>query len=107
MGAGQYCQIYLVRGVKTRTLETMACGAVVVGSEAAFDGIGHIVENGVDCIIVNNHAEFFSVIRDLINDKQKRAKISSAANMVVEKYLSWDVLGPIYEKLYQDVAKSK
>lgn len=89
-------------GIKTRALQALACGAAVVGTSVAFEGIKEFVQNKEHCVIVDSNNEFIEEITKLLANEVYRLEISRSAKTMIHECLSWERLGPLYENLYQD-----
>jgi Glycosyltransferase len=87
-------------GIKTRVAQAMGIGLAVVGTETAFEGIPFVHgEHGMKYATMTECAA--SVIR-LINDKSLRKVIGESAHRLALKQFSLNIVGPQYEKLYQE-----
>ena len=93
-------------GIKTRALQAMACGAAVVGTSVAFAGIKEFVQKDKHCIIVDSDSGFVEEIIRLLANENYRLEMGNSAKALIYEKLSWDRLGPLYEKLYQDAANT-
>lgn len=89
-------------GIKTRALQALACGAAIVGTRVAFEGLQDYVQSGTHCMIANTPDELALHLDELLSDNGKRKAIGDAASALVRTHLSWSHLGPQYETLYFD-----
>lgn len=87
-------------GVKTRALQAMACGAAVVGTPAAFEGISDVVHNGTHCIIVDTPFAIAGAVKKLLSDQAACEQLGNAAAELIKANFSWKHLAPQYERLY-------
>lgn len=87
-------------GIKTRALQALACGAAIVGTKVAFEGLQEYVQNGTHCMIANTPDELALQLNELLSDDTKRKAMGNAATTLVRTHLSWSHLGPQYEALY-------
>lgn len=87
-------------GVKTRLLQAMACGSAVVGTRAAFEGIGDFVKSGTHCIIVDSSSGIAGAAAQLLLDREACLRIGVAASAMINENFTWEALSPRYERLY-------
>ncbi|WP_417158760.1 glycosyltransferase family 4 protein [Spirulina subsalsa] len=81
-------------GIKNKTLEAMAAGVPVVGSDRALEGLkadphGALRANGV--------AEFVTAIETLVQNPEQRRSLSAAGRALIEREFTWAVAGARYE----------
>jgi polysaccharide biosynthesis protein PslH len=93
-------------GIKTRALQALGCGATVVGTAVAFEGLREYVRSGEHCIIAESIPTLASEILLLLGDVEKRASLGREASRLAHDQLSWSRLGPQYEDLYRSAATS-
>jgi len=93
-------------GIKTRALDALSCGAAVVGTTVAFEGIREYVKNGQHCVIVDSMSSLANEVLALLEDPPRRHSLGAEASQLVRNELSWSRLGPEYEKLYRTAAES-
>lgn len=87
-------------GAKTRTLQAMGLGLPVVGSETAFAGIPFInCEHG---LLYKTMPECAELILSLLNNRKMCENLGAKAHQLVLEEFSLSVVGPKYEKLYQE-----
>jgi len=67
-------------GLKNRTIAALASGAVVIGTIAAFEGVG--VVGGVDSIIYKKPAEAWKAVEYLQNRSSERSAIGEAGRLL-------------------------
>lgn len=93
-------------GIKTRALQALGCGATVVGTEVAFEGLREYVRSDEHCVIAESMASLANEVLLLLGDTQKRQSIGRAASRLAHDQLSWSKLGPQYEDLYRSAIGS-
>lgn len=87
-------------GVKTRALQAMACGAAVVGTQAAFEGISDFVQSETHCVIVETPSAIAGAVTQLLLDQEKCEQLGRAAAKLINANFSWKSLASRYECLY-------
>lgn len=88
-------------GIKTRALQALGCGATVVGTAVAFEGLREYVRSGEHCMIAESIPSLANEILLLLGDAQQRQLIGREASKLAHDKLSWSKLGPQYEELYR------
>jgi glycosyltransferase involved in cell wall biosynthesis len=87
-------------GIKNKTLEAMAAGTPVVGSDRGLEGINVDKEGFPLCALrANRIEEYVEAISRLFADAQLRATLSRNARAMVEKEYSWSNLAKRYEQV--------
>lgn len=85
-------------GFRGRTIELMAMGVPVIGTNNALDSIE--MENGKHGFIEDEDNEIIKVALDLLNNKAKRDQVSeNAIELVKEKYTLEATFGKLSKKL--------
>ncbi|EGJ34744.1 MULTISPECIES: glycosyltransferase family 4 protein [Moorena] len=94
-------------GIKNKTLEAMAAGVPVVGSDRGLEGLAVDGANTPLRALRANHVnEYLSAITRLFEDPQLRAKLSQNARSLIENEYTWDRAGQCYEQaLTQSVVR--
>ena len=93
-------------GAKTRTLQAMGLGLPVVGTETAFAGMPF--SNREHGLLYKTMPECAELILSLLNDRKMCEDLGEKAHQLVMDEFSLSVVGPKYEKLYQEaIAKFK
>ncbi|MDY6783742.1 MAG: glycosyltransferase family 4 protein [Cyanobacteriota bacterium] len=87
-------------GMKIKTLEAMAAGAPVVGSDRALEGL-KVDGEGVtlQALRANTVDEFVDGISRLFEDVELRDRLSKAARSRIEKEYTWERAAQRYEQL--------
>lgn len=88
-------------GIKTRALQALACGSVVIGTSIAFEGLQDFVTDKVDCIISKDISGITDAVIFLLANKSKCSEIRSAAVNLTKSSLSMASLLPEYEAMYR------
>ncbi|MDK0750906.1 glycosyltransferase [Clostridium perfringens] len=87
-------------GTRTKILESMAKGTVVISTNKGCEGINNIVD-GKNILIANNAKEFVEKISFCINNKSITKDIElNAYNMVKNEY-DWNVIGKKMSGFYK------
>jgi polysaccharide biosynthesis protein PslH len=84
-------------GIKNKTLEAMAAGVPVVGSDRGLEGL--TVEHPLRALRANSVDEYVQAIRRLFDDAALRQQISDAAHSYVTQEFSWEQAGKRYEQV--------
>ena len=87
-------------GIKNKTLEAMAAGTPVVGSDRALEGLavdGPDVELGA--LRANRPQEYVSAISRLFEDGAMRSQLSANGRSLVERSFTWERAGACYEQM--------
>ena len=87
-------------GIKNKTLEAMAAGIPVVGSDRGLEGLsvdGTNVE--LRALRANKPEEYVNAISQLFENPQLRAELSHNARKLVETEFTWESAGRRYEQV--------
>lgn len=86
-------------GIKNKTLEAMAAGTPIVGSDAALEGVA---VDGADvplrALRANELAEYIYAVSRLFENRQLRKQLSENARSLIEKQYTWERAGELYEQ---------
>lgn len=93
-------------GIKTRALQALGCGATVVGTAVAFEGLREYVRSGEHCVIAESIPSLANEVLLLLGDAEKRQSLGREASRLAHDQLSWSKLGPQYEELYRSAIES-
>ena len=87
-------------GMKIKTLEYMAAGTPVVGSDRGLEGI-EVAGEGIPlrALRANTVPEYVKAISSLFDDAQLRATLSRNGRKLIEKEYTWSSLSQQYEKV--------
>ena len=85
-------------GAKTRVVQAMALGAVVVGTRTAFEGIP--LTSGIQGVIYDSAEECALALINLLGNMADRHRIGLAAATLAANEYSLDRVGPMYEAIY-------
>ncbi len=87
-------------GIKNKTLEAMAAGTPVVGSDRGLEGL---TVDGADvplrALRANNLTEYVYTISRLFEDRQLRKQLSENGRMLIENKYTWKRAGELYEQV--------
>lgn len=87
-------------GMKIKTLESMASGAPVVGSDRGLEGIEVDSPHVPLCALrANSIEEYVTAISRLFEDAQLRDQLSRNGRSLIEKNYTWERLGTLYEQV--------
>ncbi|NET87097.1 MAG: glycosyltransferase [Kamptonema sp. SIO1D9] len=90
-------------GIKNKTLEAMAAGIPVVGSDRGLEGLA---VDGADVPLramrANDLEEYIYSISRLFDEPALRKKLSQNARSLIEKQYTWERAGSRYEQLVCD-----
>jgi glycosyltransferase involved in cell wall biosynthesis len=87
-------------GIKNKTLEAMAAGTPVVGSDRALEGLS--VDGGdvpLRALRANEPTEYVYAVSRLFEDRQLRKQLSENARSLIEKKYTWERAGKLYEQV--------
>jgi glycosyltransferase involved in cell wall biosynthesis len=87
-------------GIKNKTLEAMAAGVPVVGSDRALEGLT-IDPHQPQALRANQVSEYITAISQLLDDPSLRAELSENGRRLIEKNYTWQRLGADYEAVLQ------
>jgi polysaccharide biosynthesis protein PslH len=87
-------------GIKNKTLEAMAAGTPVVGSDRGLEGLACDSPNvPLRALRANKPDEYVKAINQLFNNSQLRAELSQNARKYVESEFTWESAGKRYEEV--------
>jgi glycosyltransferase involved in cell wall biosynthesis len=87
-------------GIKNKTLEAMASGIPVVGSNRGLEGL--MVDNAripLRALRANEPSEYVTAISQLFDNPQLRAELSNNARNLIETEFTWENAGKCYEEV--------
>lgn len=86
-------------GIKNKTLEAMAAGVPVVGSDRGLEGLAVDGANvPLSALRANRVEDYVAAIDRLFQDAALRRDVSQAARRLVEQGYTWEQTGKEYEK---------
>ena len=94
-------------GLRNRTLEAMAAGVPVVGSDRALSGFEIDGAVPLRAMRANTIEEYVYAIGRLFCEPKLREKLSVNARSLVEKEYTWDRIGQKYEQVLVSVSKKR
>ncbi|MEO0866937.1 MAG: glycosyltransferase [Cyanobacteria bacterium J06642_11] len=87
-------------GIKTKTLESMAVGVPVVGSDRGLEGMDVDTDNVPLRALRANHPEdYVKAIGQLFEDTELRRTLSENARQMIEAEFNWESLGQKYAQV--------
>ncbi|MBF2063519.1 MAG: glycosyltransferase [Calothrix sp. C42_A2020_038] len=87
-------------GIKNKTLEAMAAGVPVVGTDRGLEGLAcDSSDVPLRAIRANQVSEFIQAISQLFDNTQLRAELSHNARQYVESKFTWEGAGQYYEQV--------
>lgn len=87
-------------GIKNKTLEAMAAGTPVVGSDRGLEGLP--VDGGevpLRALRANEPTEYVYAVSRLLENRQLRKQLSENARSLIEKKYTWERAGKLYEQV--------
>ncbi|BAY36335.1 group 1 glycosyl transferase [Nostoc sp. NIES-2111] len=84
-------------GIKNKTLEALAAGVPVVGSDRGLEGLA--IDTPLTALRANQPAEYISAISKLFDNPQLRSQLSQNGRKLVEAEFTWDIAGKRYEQV--------
>ncbi len=87
-------------GIKNKTLEAMAAGVPVVGSDRGLEGLTVDGPNvPLRALRANRIEEYVHQISCLFNDASLRKKLSLQGRALIEREYTWNIAGKLYEQV--------
>ncbi|MEM1255913.1 MAG: glycosyltransferase [Cyanobacteria bacterium P01_H01_bin.21] len=87
-------------GIKTKTLESMAVGVPVVGSDRGLEGMNVDVKDmPLRALRANSPQEYVKAIGQLFEDATLRQQLSQNARHMIEAEFNWESLGQRYAQV--------
>ena len=87
-------------GIKNKTLEALAAGVPVVGSDRGLEGLA---VDGADvplrALRANEPTEYVYAISRLFEDRQLRKQLSENGRSLIEQKYTWERAGKLYEQV--------
>jgi glycosyltransferase involved in cell wall biosynthesis len=87
-------------GIKNKTLEALAAGVPVVGSDRGLEGLA---VDGADvplrALRANEPTEYVYAISRLFEDRQLRKQLSDNGRSLIEQKYTWERAGKLYEQV--------
>ncbi len=97
--------LMLARGVQNKIIEAMACGAPIVCTTGAHEGIA--ATPGQEYLIADTAEQFRQMVLDLLAKPEQRQGLSQAARSFVEHNLDWNGLMARFVAEVKHVARPK
>ncbi|MGD2181192.1 glycosyltransferase family 4 protein [Lusitaniella coriacea] len=86
-------------GIKNKTMEAMAAGVPVVGSDRGLEGLAVDGENvPLAALRANTVEEYVTAIGRLFDEPQLRQELAKTARSLIEEEFTWESAGSRYEK---------
>ncbi|MGB3493066.1 MAG: glycosyltransferase [Elainellaceae cyanobacterium] len=86
-------------GIKNKTLEAMAAGVPVVGSDRGLEGLSvDDPDQPLRALRANQPQEYVTAIRQLFESPELRAQLSAEGRSLIEATYTWNQAGCAYEK---------
>jgi glycosyltransferase involved in cell wall biosynthesis len=87
-------------GIKNKTLEAMAAGVPVVGSDRGLEGLAvDGINTPLRALRANKPAEYVKAISQLFTQPELRLQISHQARELMETEFTWEIAGYCYEQV--------
>jgi polysaccharide biosynthesis protein PslH len=84
-------------GIKNKTLEAMAAGTPLVGSDRGLEGLAVDGSNPLRALRANQIEEYVAAVGRLFEDPQLRQQLSREGRSLVEREYTWEQAGRKYE----------
>jgi polysaccharide biosynthesis protein PslH len=88
-------------GIKNKTLEAMAAGTPIVGSDRGLEGLAVDGANPLRALRANQIEDYCRAIDRLFEEPQLRQQLSREARSLVEREYTWEQAGWRYEQAIQ------
>jgi polysaccharide biosynthesis protein PslH len=87
-------------GIKNKTLEAMAAGVPVVGSDRGLEGLAVDGKTTpLRALRANQPAEYITAISQLFENPELRLQLSHDARQLIESDFTWEIAGQHYEQV--------
>ncbi|MBK1989596.1 glycosyltransferase [Sphaerospermopsis aphanizomenoides BCCUSP55] len=87
-------------GIKNKTLEAMAAGIPVVGSDRGLEGLAvDGIKTTLKALRANQPREYVTAISQLFEQPELRYQLSTHARQMVETQFTWEIAGQRYEEI--------
>ncbi|TAE60680.1 MAG: glycosyltransferase [Nostocales cyanobacterium] len=87
-------------GIKNKTLEAMAAGIPVVGSDRGLEGLdADGINTPLRALRANKPAEYVEAISRIFAQPQLRHQLSVNARQMIETQFTWEIAGQLYEQI--------
>jgi polysaccharide biosynthesis protein PslH len=87
-------------GIKNKTLEAMAAGVPIVGSDRGLEGLAVDGSSiSLRALRANEPAQYVSAISQLFDNPELRSQLSHNGRQLVETEFTWDMAGKSYEQV--------
>ncbi|MEH2069423.1 MAG: glycosyltransferase family 4 protein [Nostoc sp.] len=87
-------------GIKNKTLEAMAAGVPIVGSDRGLEGLAvDGINESLRALRANEPGEYVTAISKLFDNRELRSQLSHNGRQLVETEFTWDIAGKSYEQV--------
>jgi glycosyltransferase involved in cell wall biosynthesis len=88
-------------GIKNKTLEAMAAGVPVIGSDRGLEGLA-VDGAGVPlrALRANTVEDYVEAITKVFEDAHLREQLSQNARSLIEQQYTWERAGELYEQVF-------
>jgi glycosyltransferase involved in cell wall biosynthesis len=87
-------------GIKNKTLEAMAAGVPVVGSDRGLEGLEVDSPNvPLRALRANSVSEYVDAVTRLFEESQLRQELSQNGRQFIEKNYTWERAAQLYEQV--------
>lgn len=90
-------------GIKNKVLEAMAMGLPVVATTLSVEAIEAV--SGKEFLVGDNPEDFAKAVVGLLNNSEKRIKLTENARRTIEEKYNWNTVVARYENLYESLLK--
>ena len=88
-------------GTRLKILEAMAMGKAIVSTRIGAEGID--LQHGEHALLADTPAEFSAAVCRLLDDRELRLRLGSAARALAEREYGWDAIGQRLLATYRDL----
>jgi len=86
-------------GIKNKTLEALAAGVPVVGSDRGLEGLEETHGSSLYALRANRPDDYIAAIGQLLSNPTLRQQLSQAGRSLVESTFTWEQAGRQYEQV--------
>lgn len=94
-------------GIKNKTLEAMAAGIPVVGSDRGLEGLAVDGVHPLRALRANRVEDYIHTIQRLFDQPDLRQHLAQAGRQLVESTYTWEQAGRAYEQVLQQAASQR
>jgi glycosyltransferase involved in cell wall biosynthesis len=96
--------IFSGKGTRYKILEALASNLAIVATETAVEGLN--LQNKNQVLTGCNAQELANLAVEVLNNSQKRKKMSDEGKKFVNKFFSWPLISEKLNQLYLEIGKN-